>query len=158
MKPFLIQRGKIKLSVHKRGGNIDEALGYAQIAKEKMPKNAAVMDTLGWIYYLKGSYLSAISELKDSVELAPDNPVINYHLGLAYYKNNRSKDAKEFLEKALELNPRSVAAKRFLVGAINDQQLYQNRIRDNSKLGEQGVTIRNDHYINTPKGGGPTPY
>ena len=39
------------------------------------------MDTLGWIYYLKGSYLNAISELQDSVELVPDNPIVNYHLG-----------------------------------------------------------------------------
>jgi tetratricopeptide (TPR) repeat protein len=88
-----------------RGGNIDEALKFAQIAKEKMPKNPAVMDTLGWIYYLKGTYLNAIAELQDSVQLAPDNPAINYHLGMAYYKNNKEDGAKEFLEKALELDP-----------------------------------------------------
>jgi Tfp pilus assembly protein PilF len=70
-----------------------------------MPKSAAVMDTLGWIYYLKGSYLNAISELQDSVGLEPDNPVINYHLGLAYYKNNQPDAAKEFLEKALKIDP-----------------------------------------------------
>jgi tetratricopeptide (TPR) repeat protein len=88
-----------------RGGNIDEALGFAQVAKENMPKNPAVMDTLGWIYYLKGSYLNAIAELQDSVELVPDNAAINYHLGLAYYKNNQPDGATEYLEKALELEP-----------------------------------------------------
>jgi tetratricopeptide (TPR) repeat protein len=87
-----------------KGGNIDEALGFAQIAKEQMPKSGAVMDTLGWIYYLKGSYLNAISELQDSVEVSPQNPVVNYHLGLAYYKNNRPDAAMEFLEKALEID------------------------------------------------------
>jgi Tfp pilus assembly protein PilF len=70
-----------------------------------MPKSAAVMDTLGWIYYLKGSYLNAISELQDSVGLDPDNSVINYHLGLAYYKNNKPDAAREFLEKALQIDP-----------------------------------------------------
>ena len=45
------------------GGNIDEALGLAQKAKEKMPKSPAVMDTLGWVYYLKGSYLNAIARV-----------------------------------------------------------------------------------------------
>jgi tetratricopeptide (TPR) repeat protein len=88
-----------------RGGNIDEALGLAQIAKEQMPKNPSVMDTLGWIYYLKGSYLSAISELQDSLELIPDNPTINYHLGMAYYKNNQADAAREYLKKALEIDP-----------------------------------------------------
>ena len=88
----------------KKGGNIDEALGFAQTAKEKMPKSAAVMDTLGWAYYLKGRYLSAISELQDSVELVPDNPVINFHLGMAYFKNNQPDVAREYLEKALKLD------------------------------------------------------
>ena len=96
------------LFFHNLGGrdlwNPDEPR-YAQIAKEKMPKNAAVMDTLGWIYYLKGSYLNAIAELQDSVELASDNALINYHLGMAYYKNNQANDARVSLQKALELDP-----------------------------------------------------
>jgi tetratricopeptide (TPR) repeat protein len=87
-----------------RGGNIDEALKFAQIAKEGMPKSAAVMDTLGWIYYMKGSYLNAIAEFQDSLAREPDNPIINYHTGLAYYKNNQPAEAREFLEEALKLD------------------------------------------------------
>lgn len=87
-----------------KGGNIDEALTLAQIAKEQMPKDPSVMDTLGWIYLLKGSYLNALSELQDAQELVPENVVVNYHLGVAYYKNNQPKEAKEFLGKALELD------------------------------------------------------
>lgn len=86
-----------------RGGNIDEALNWAQVAKEQLPNNAPVMDTLGWIYYLKGSYLNAISELRDSLELVPDKAEVNYHLGIAYYKNNQMSKAKECLKKALEI-------------------------------------------------------
>ena len=91
-------------SLAETGNNIDEALGLAQIAKEQMPESPAVMDTLGWIYYLKGSYLSAIAELQDSVARDPDNPVINYHAGLAYYKNKQPDKAREFLEKALKID------------------------------------------------------
>jgi tetratricopeptide (TPR) repeat protein len=87
-----------------RGGNIDEALTYAQIAKEQMPNSSAVMDTLGWIYYLKGSYLNAISEFQDSLARDPENPVINYHMGLAYFKNNQPDKAREYLQKALSLD------------------------------------------------------
>ncbi|MDY6881005.1 MAG: tetratricopeptide repeat protein [Thermodesulfobacteriota bacterium] len=86
------------------GGNIDEALGFAQIAKEKMPNNASVMDTLGWLYYLKGRYLSAIAEFEDSLSREPDNPVINYHLGMAYYKNSNPDKARKFLQKSLALD------------------------------------------------------
>ena len=91
-------------SLAERGGNIDEALGLAQIAKEQMPESPAIMDTLGWIYYIKGSYLSAIAELQDSVARDPHNPVINYHAGLAYYKNNQPNKSREFLEKALKID------------------------------------------------------
>jgi tetratricopeptide (TPR) repeat protein len=88
-----------------KGGNLDEALSFAQIAKEKVPQSAAVMDTLGWIYYLKGSYLNAIAEFQDSLSRTPDNPVINYHMGLAYNKTNQPDKAREFLEKALQIDP-----------------------------------------------------
>ena len=49
--------------------------------------------------------MSAIAELRDSVELAPDNPMAHYHLGLAYYKNDQQDEAGTFLKKALEFAP-----------------------------------------------------
>jgi tetratricopeptide (TPR) repeat protein len=88
-----------------RGRNIDEALTYAQTAKAQMPDSAAVMDTLGWIYYLKGSYLNAIAEFQDSLARDPSNANINYHMGMAQYKNNDKIKAREFLQKALQLDP-----------------------------------------------------
>ncbi len=103
-KDFAPAANSLAWNLAESGGNIDEALGFAQLAKEKTPKDVGVMDTLGWIYYLKGSYLNAISEFQDGLELAPENPVINYHLGLAYYKNNQADAAKEFLEKALKID------------------------------------------------------
>ena len=104
-KDFAPAANNLAWRLAESGGNIDEALNYASIAKEKMPKHPSVMDTLGWIYYLKGSYLNAISELWDSLELEPENPVINYHLGMAYYKNNQIESAKVYLDNALEINP-----------------------------------------------------
>jgi tetratricopeptide (TPR) repeat protein len=88
-----------------KGGNIDEALTFAQIAKEQLPNSPAVMDTLGYVYYLKGSYLNAIAEYQDSLARDPENAVINYHMGLAQYKNTDKAKAKDFLEKALQLDP-----------------------------------------------------
>ncbi|MFP3928988.1 MAG: tetratricopeptide repeat protein, partial [Desulfobacteraceae bacterium] len=87
------------------GGNIDEALKFAQIAKRNAPESPGVMDTLGWIYYLKERYPSAISELEDALQLAPEHPVILYHAGMAYYKDGQKEKARERLEKALEIDP-----------------------------------------------------
>jgi len=88
-----------------RGGNIDEALTFAQIAKKQLPDSPAVMDTLGYIYYLKGSYGNAVKEFQDSLSRDPENPVINFHMGLAQYKSNDLAKAKGYFEKALELDP-----------------------------------------------------
>jgi len=86
------------------GGNIDEALKFAQIAKKNMQNSPTVMDTLGWAYYQKGRYPLAASEFSDAVELAPDHPVIHYHLGMALHKNKQNDQAKIHLKKALELD------------------------------------------------------
>ncbi len=102
-KDFAPAANNLAWNLAERHGNIDEALGLAQTAKEHMPESGPVMDTLGWIYYLKGSYLNAISEFQDSLERDPDNPVINYHLGLAFYKNHEPDKAAVFLQKALDI-------------------------------------------------------
>jgi tetratricopeptide (TPR) repeat protein len=104
-KDFGAAANNLAWKLAEKGENIDEALEFARIAKEQMPDNPSVMDTLGWIYFLKGSYLNAISELQDSVERVPENPVINYHLGMALLKNNKPVEAGEYLKKALTLDP-----------------------------------------------------
>jgi len=87
-----------------QGGDINEALMLAKKAKELLPDDPSVMDTLGWIYYKKGLYESAIVEFSDSLEKLPDNPTIHYHLGAAFYQNGESTNAKIQLERALSLD------------------------------------------------------
>jgi len=70
-KDFAPAANNLAWNLSERGKNLDEALGFAQVAKEKMPKSAAVMDTLGWLYYLKGSYLNAVAELQESAAWNP---------------------------------------------------------------------------------------
>ncbi|MFC1505390.1 tetratricopeptide repeat protein, partial [Thermodesulfobacteriota bacterium] len=84
--------------------NIDEAMMLARKAKEKLPNDPNVMDTLGWIYYKKGLYGNAVGEFTDSLEKIPDNPIVQYHLGMAYYKKGDKGKAKDALERALSLD------------------------------------------------------
>ena len=84
--------------------NIDEALELARMAKERSPVDPNIMDTLGWVYYKKGLYDSAISEFNDCLQKLPDNATVIYHLGMAYYKKGDSEKARSNLEKALSLN------------------------------------------------------
>ena len=93
-----------------RGGNLDVALQLAQTAKSQLPNNAEVSDTLGWIYYRKGLANLAITALQAGVDQDRSNPMIHYHLGLAYAKSGNRLEAQRSLEQALRLNPQFAGA------------------------------------------------
>lgn len=63
----------------------DEALKYAQQVKQIAPDNPGVDDTIGWIMFRKGLYRSAVEYLEHAAKGEAD-PVIRYHLGMAYLK------------------------------------------------------------------------
>jgi tetratricopeptide (TPR) repeat protein len=84
--------------------DINEALNFARLAKEKFPNDPNVMDTLGWVYYKKGLYDNAIGEFTDCLDKIPDNPTVIYHLGMAYYKKGDLENARVELKKALALD------------------------------------------------------
>ena len=93
-----------------RGGNVDVAMGMAQTARRGMPNSPNAADTLGWAYYHKGVYHSAISQFQEALRLnekvgAPDDAVLHYHLGLAYERANQTALARQQLEKAVRLSP-----------------------------------------------------
>ena len=89
-----------------RGGNIDMALNLAQKAKEQVPDDPHISDTLGWIYYKKNIPSRAIVYLKEAAEKVPNEPMIRYHLGMAYYKNGNRDLAKKELNEALKIDPK----------------------------------------------------
>ncbi len=77
------------------GGNVDLALAMAQTARRGMPESANAADTLGWAYYQKGVYQSAIGQFQEALRLGekrgePDDATIHYHLGMAYEKANQN--------------------------------------------------------------------
>jgi len=82
---------------------LNKALELARQAKERIGNLPAIMDTLGWVYYKKEIYDSAITEFEACVEKEPKNPIFNYHLGLAYNKKGDYAKAEAALKKALEL-------------------------------------------------------
>ena len=103
--------------------NLDEALGLARVAKEKMPDDPNVMDTLGWVYYKKGIYDMAIIEFGDALEKMPENPAILFHLGMAYYQKGDKERARNELQAALGISDTfdgAEEAKKVLKGLLVD--------------------------------------
>ena len=45
------------------------------------------------------------TELKKSLSLNPNGALANYHMGLVYYKNREYNKARDYVKKALEINP-----------------------------------------------------
>lgn len=102
-----------------QGGNVDVAMNMAQTARRGMPDSPNAADTLGWAYYHKGIYQSAISQFQEALRLnerngAPDDAVLHYHLGLAYQKANQTSLARQQLEKAVKISPDYADARKAL--------------------------------------------
>jgi tetratricopeptide (TPR) repeat protein len=82
--------------------DLDEALSFAQKARQVAPQHSGIADTLGWVYYKKGLYDEAVANLEAALEGTPDNPTIRYHLGAAYYRQGARDKAAAELKRALE--------------------------------------------------------
>jgi len=84
------------------GGSLSDALQLAQKAKEEQPADAAVNDTLGWIYYKQGLYRSAVPVLESAVAQNPQVAKFQFHLGMAYLAAGQSAQAHTRLQTALQ--------------------------------------------------------
>ena len=82
----------------------DEALKYAQQAKQFAPDNPAIDDTLGWTYYQKGMYSLAVTYLQSAVARG-GTARREYHLAMACLKAGDAVRGREALTAALKMDP-----------------------------------------------------
>lgn len=94
------------------GGDKEKALALAQTAKEVLPNDPSVSDTLGWVLYKRGLYDGALNHLTRSASRLSKNPEVQYHLGMTYYKLGNKKAAKQTLAQALKLGTRFAGANK----------------------------------------------
>jgi tetratricopeptide (TPR) repeat protein len=81
----------------------EQSLKKARVLTDKLAgaKQPALLDTVGWVDYRLGDYGEAIKVLSGVVAQAPDVPVFNYHLGMAYLKQGNKQEARKYLSKAV---------------------------------------------------------
>jgi len=87
------------------GKDLDQALTLAQRAKQKMPNEPNVADTMGWIYIKKNLSEPAIQIYKDLTTRDGSVSTWHYHLGMALYQRGDKVQAKKSLETAISKNP-----------------------------------------------------
>jgi tetratricopeptide (TPR) repeat protein len=63
----------------------------------------AFQDTYGWIAHRRGQHDEALAHLEPAAAGLPDDPLVQYHLGMAYLAVDRPGDALEQLRRAVTL-------------------------------------------------------
>jgi tetratricopeptide (TPR) repeat protein len=87
------------------GGDLDQALALAQRARQKLPENPDVADTLGWIYIKKNLSDNAVNIFRDLVTKKPERSTFHYHLAMALYQRGDKPEARKELLSALDRKP-----------------------------------------------------
>ena len=91
-------------SLVERNIQLNKALNMAKKAIDLEPKNAAYLDTIGWIYYKMDNIEKALSFIRKSIELDNDNAVVLEHLGDVLIANNQVEEAILFYLRALDID------------------------------------------------------
>ncbi|MGO9897517.1 MAG: tetratricopeptide repeat protein, partial [Bryobacteraceae bacterium] len=87
------------------GGDLDQALTYASRAKQLLPDNAEVSDTLAWIYIKKQMSQNAVDILSDVVQKQPNASTYRYHLAMALAQKGDKPHAFKEAQEALRHSP-----------------------------------------------------
>ncbi len=80
-------------------GDLGRALQLAMIAKQAIPDNIQVIDTLGWVHFKRQAYSLAIGQFQFALEKSPNNPTILYHLALALDAHGELEEAKKIIQQ-----------------------------------------------------------
>jgi len=90
--------------------NLPQARDLLERAVKLEPQNGAIIDSLGWVKFRQGDVADAVSTLETAVQLLPEDPDVNTHLGYAYEAAGRRLEARYQWQYALTLNPTSEEA------------------------------------------------
>ncbi len=102
-QPFVLNY--LGYSYAEQGRDLDEARHMLERALDQKPHDGAFLDSLGWIILKQGHVDQAIETLQEAAETTPEDPTVNYHLGVAYWQAGRRMEAQDQWQRALILNP-----------------------------------------------------
>ncbi|HEX8154998.1 MAG TPA: tetratricopeptide repeat protein [Thermoanaerobaculia bacterium] len=85
--------------------NLDRAQDMLTRALTQDPKNAAYIDSLGWVYFRKGDLAQAEKYLTDAAKMLPRDPTVHEHLGDVLARRGEKARALQSYRTALTLEP-----------------------------------------------------
>ncbi len=104
------------LSLHKL--HLDKSEMLIRKALDIRPGEAAILDSLAWILYLKGSYKEAAKYSSLAYSKDQDPEIVEHHY-LILLKNGNSNEAKYILEQSIKNNPNSEKLLKLLDSSKN---------------------------------------
>ncbi len=99
---FVPALNNLALILSDKLGKHEEAFPYARKANELAPQEPAISDTLGWVQYRRRDYPRALALLQDSAGKLPENPTVQFHLGMTYYMTGQKELAGLAFKRATE--------------------------------------------------------
>lgn len=85
------------------------------------PEAAEPLVRRALLYETAGEGISAMKLLQRAVALAPGDPVVQYHFGIAAYNAGQNKDAEKAFREAVRLNPADERNARWLEKVLQEQ-------------------------------------
>jgi Flp pilus assembly protein TadD len=142
-----------------QGLKLDEAMKMVEKAVELRPNDGYIVDSLGWAHYKLGNYEEAVTHLERAISLScgdhqcSSDPVINDHLGDAYWRVGREIEARFQWSHARDSDPgrrtwpRSSASwpRASAAGTVPSRSRRAPRIptsRERTHRGDQRVRLR----------------
>ena len=104
------------LALHKI--NLDKSEKLIRKALDIRPGQAAILDSLAWVLYLKGSYKEAAKYSSLAYSKDQDPEIVEHHY-LILLKNGNSNEAKYILERSIQNNPNSENLLKLLENSKN---------------------------------------
>lgn len=84
-----------------------ESLGRAEVIARRLKDSPipAFQDTYGWIAHRRGNSAAAVPYLEKAAAGLQNDPMVQYHLGMAYFATGETAKARDALTTALKLVP-----------------------------------------------------
>src|SRR5207245_11528217 len=87
---------------------LEQAEQMLKLALQDDPNNGAYIDTLGWLESRQGKFDQALADLLHAAQkLTRDDPVVLEHIGDTCAKLDKSAQALDAWQKALNLDPKN---------------------------------------------------
>ncbi len=83
-----------------RGYKIKDAISMLNKAYNQKKNDPYITDSVGWGYYLIGDFINAERFIRKSIQLMPNDPIVNDHYGDILWKLNRKIQAKYYWQSA----------------------------------------------------------